>query len=168
MDKTEHPTYLNEYQAERLANLVESKGLMTAPANLKSAILKRSRQMDVQMIAEANHLGRQAELFFYGLKVGAAVVCSIGLILAAPLITRNFAGFNLSGLALSGSDHSSSALFASDFSESDLSGSDFADGQGEAQRIPLHDRLHRSLMEFSERAGAFISEPIDMEVFFND
>lgn len=148
MDKTEHPIYLNEYQAERLAEMVENQGLMTAPANLKSAILKRSRQMDVQMIAEANHLGRQAELFFYGLKVGAAVACSIGLILAAPLITRNFAGFNLSGLALSGSD--------------------FAGGQGEAQRIPLHDRLHRSLMEFSERAGAFISEPIDMEVFFND
>ncbi len=148
MDNTEYPTYLNEYQAERLADLVESKGLMTAPANLKSAILERSRQTDVQMIAGANRLGRQAELLFYGLKVGAAVVCSISLILAAPLIRQTQM------------EHQSE--------RQNRQSSDLQNGRQDEARLPLHDRFHRSLMEFSERAGAFISEPIDMEVFFND
>lgn len=86
MDKQTQPTYINDYQAQQLADLVESRGLMRAPANLKSAILERSRQPDVLLAAKAGRLGRRAELFFYGLKVSAAVACSVGLILAAPPI----------------------------------------------------------------------------------
>ena len=71
-------------EAERFADYLEAQGLMDAPANIKSSILERSRHMDVQIIAGTNHLSKKAELFFYGLKVGFAVACSIAAIGAAP------------------------------------------------------------------------------------
>lgn len=71
-------------EAERFADYLEAQGLMDAPANMKSSILERSRHMDVQIIAGTNQLSKKAELFFYGLKVGFAVACSIAAIGAAP------------------------------------------------------------------------------------
>lgn len=71
-------------EAERFADYLERQGLMDAPANMKSSILERSRHIDVQIIAGTNQLSKKAELFFYGLKVGFAVACSIAAIGAAP------------------------------------------------------------------------------------
>lgn len=71
-------------EAERFADLLEKQGLLTAPANLKSAVLERSRQADIRVIAGSNHLSKKAELFRYSLKVGLTMACSIALLLVTP------------------------------------------------------------------------------------
>lgn len=88
---------MDKDMAELLAEMAESRGLLTAPANLKAEILEKSRQMDVQIAAGAHTnqasllpglqeslLNRRLALLLYGIKIGAAVVCSIGLILWTP------------------------------------------------------------------------------------
>ncbi len=75
---------LNEFYAERLADLVESQGLLEAPANLKSSILARSSQMDVRLMARSNKLSKKLALWYYGLKVTLAAACCVGFILSAP------------------------------------------------------------------------------------
>ncbi len=74
----------SEFYAERLADLVETHGLMTAPANLKSSILARSKQLDVQLIARSNQLSKKLALWYYGFKVVLAGVCCVGVILSVP------------------------------------------------------------------------------------
>ena len=76
--------------AEAFADYLEQQGLTQAPANMKSSILERSRHMDVQLIAGTNQLSKKAELFFYGLKVGFAVACSIAAIIAAPRLSAGY------------------------------------------------------------------------------
>lgn len=114
---------MDKDMAELLAEMAESRGLLTAPANLKAEILEKSRQIDVQIAAGAHTnqaspalcphgntnktppalrlhgnanktsllpglqeslLNRRLALLLYGIKIGAAVVCSIGLILWTP------------------------------------------------------------------------------------
>ena len=70
--------------AEEFADYLEERGLLSAPANLKSSILDRSRQADVRLIAGSNHLSKKTALFSYSLKVGLAAACSIGVIIAMP------------------------------------------------------------------------------------
>ena len=53
----------NCFYADRLADMVETQGLIKAPSNLKASILERSRQMDVQLIAHSNRLSKKLELF---------------------------------------------------------------------------------------------------------
>lgn len=74
----------SSFYADKLADTIEAQGLMNAPANLKSSVLERSKQMDVQLIARSNQLSKKLELFSYGLKVSAAVVCCVGFILITP------------------------------------------------------------------------------------
>ncbi len=81
--------------AQQLADLTEQKGLLKAPANLKSSILEQSRHMDVQMIAKSNLLSRKLELFWYGLKVGAAVVCSVAFIVTVPTSSSSSSGYRI-------------------------------------------------------------------------
>jgi len=74
----------DDSQAEQFADCLEKRGLHTAPANLKSSILERSRQVDIKFAAGANHLSKKAELLCYGLKVGLAAACSIAVIAVMP------------------------------------------------------------------------------------
>ncbi len=71
-------------EAERFADFLEEQGLLTAPANLKSAVLDRSRQADILIIAGSNRLSKRAELIRYSMKIGLAMACSIAFLLAAP------------------------------------------------------------------------------------
>lgn len=75
---------LDSSAAEEYADYLEDKGLLKAPSNLKSSILERSRHLDVQLVAGTNQLSKKTQLFFYGLKVGFAVACSIVAVAAAP------------------------------------------------------------------------------------
>lgn len=74
----------DDSKAEQFADYLEARGLYTAPANLKSSILERSCQMDIQLIAGAGRLSKKAELLRYGLKVSFVAACSIAAIIAMP------------------------------------------------------------------------------------
>lgn len=83
----------SSFYADRLADMIEAQGLINAPANLKSSVLERSKQMDVQLIAKSNRFSKKLELFSYELKVSAAVACCVGFILITP-ISREEAYFS--------------------------------------------------------------------------
>lgn len=74
----------SDFYAERLADLVETQGLLTAPANLKPSVLARTRQLDVQLIARSNRLSKKLTLWYYEVKVTLAVACCVGFIISAP------------------------------------------------------------------------------------
>lgn len=76
-------------EAERFADLLEQQGLFAAPSNLKSSVLERSRQMDIQMIAGSNRFSRKTELIRYSLKVSLAAACSIAIIATVPSSNRD-------------------------------------------------------------------------------
>lgn len=70
-----------------LAGYVEQQELLKAPPRLKSSIMERSRALDVQIVAGSNHLSAKLQMFYYSLKVAAAVVCSLALLVAVPQLT---------------------------------------------------------------------------------
>ncbi len=72
------------WEAERFADFLEEQGLLSAPASLKPAVLERSRQTDIRVIAGTNRLSKNMELMRYSLKVGLAMACSIALLLTVP------------------------------------------------------------------------------------
>ena len=59
---------------EQFADYIENQELITAPAHLKSSIMERSRDLDVQIVAGSNHLSKRLQLFYFSLKVGAAEI----------------------------------------------------------------------------------------------
>lgn len=65
--------------------------LLTAPGDLKSSILERSRKLDVQIIAGSNHLSKRLQFFYFSLKVTTAVLCSLSLLFLAPNLAENSA-----------------------------------------------------------------------------
>ena len=79
----------DDLEAERFADYLEAQGLLRAPANLKASVLEKGCHMDVQLTATANRISRRAELFFYGLKVGFAVACSVTAIAVMPWLHRD-------------------------------------------------------------------------------
>ena len=56
---------------ERFADYIETQELITAPKHLKSDILERSRNLDVQIIAGSNHLSKRLQLFYFSRKPSA-------------------------------------------------------------------------------------------------
>lgn len=80
----------DQAKAEEFAEYLEKRGLLKAPGNLKSSILKRSRQADVRIIAGSNHLSKKTQLFRYSLKVSLAAACSIGVIIAMPRLYSRY------------------------------------------------------------------------------
>lgn len=76
---------------ETLADYVEAHELLKAPAGLKASILEQSRRPDVQFIAGTNQISKRLQLFFFGLKVGAAVLCSLALLAVAPSFSQELA-----------------------------------------------------------------------------
>ncbi len=73
---------------ERFADYIETQELITAPRHLKSDILERSRNLDVQLIAGTNHLSKRLQLFYFSLKVGAAVLCALTMLTILPGLSR--------------------------------------------------------------------------------
>lgn len=135
-----------DFYAEQLADLVEGRGLMTAPVNLKDSIMERSRQLDVQVIAKSNTAARKLELFYYGLKITAAVAVSVCFILIAPsLAERQFPGAGQDTVSYSQDDTLPSSV-----------------------RVPIHERFSSRLKDLSGAAQEFFNESLNMEVFLHD
>lgn len=74
---------LDDY-TEQLIRQVEAEGLIKAPAHMKQEILERSRRLDYQMAVTTRKVSKQMQLFFYSLKVGAAVVTALFLLFMVP------------------------------------------------------------------------------------
>ncbi len=77
----------------RLAEYVEKQELVRAPAHLKAEILSRCRQPSRKSAVPAvsrpvrRPLTKRMELFFYSLRVGAAVACSLMLLAFMPTLS---------------------------------------------------------------------------------
>lgn len=73
--------------ADRLATMMEPHDTTVMPPSyLQEEILERTRQLDVQTAVVVKQTSKRLQLFFYSLRVGAAVLVSI-LILG---VTANF------------------------------------------------------------------------------
>ena len=73
---------------EQIIRQVEAEGLIKAPAHMKQEILERSerisRCIDYQLAVATRKVSGQMQLFFYSLKVGAAVVTALFLLFMVP------------------------------------------------------------------------------------
>ena len=66
---------------ERLLRQVEAEGLIPAPAHMKQEILERSRSLDYQIRVQTRQIPKKLQFLYYSLKVGAAVVMALFLVL---------------------------------------------------------------------------------------
>ena len=73
-----------EAYTEQLIRQTEAEGLIKAPAHMKQEILERSRRVDYQLAITTKRLSKQMQLFFYSLKVGAAVAAALFLLFMVP------------------------------------------------------------------------------------
>ncbi len=71
---------------QQIALHTEEQELLTAPARMKSEILSQISRPDVQIIAKSNRLSKKLELFYFSLRVGTAVLCSLAILSAAPVL----------------------------------------------------------------------------------
>lgn len=83
--RTEHEKIkdLDAY-TEQIIRQVEAEGLIKAPAHMKQEILERSERIDYQLAVTTRKVSGQMQLFFYSLKVGAAVVTALFLLFMVP------------------------------------------------------------------------------------
>lgn len=72
------------YCADLFAEYVEKNTMVSAPRDLKENIMAKSRNLDVRVIAASNQLSKRLQLFYYSLKVGAAVLCVLTLLTVTP------------------------------------------------------------------------------------
>ena len=83
--RTEHEKIRDvDAYTEQLIRQVEAEGLIQAPAHMRQEILERSKRMDYQLVVTTKKVSRQMQLFFYSLKVGAAVVTALFLLFMVP------------------------------------------------------------------------------------
>ena len=69
---------------EQIIRQAEAEGLIKAPAHMKQEILERSERIDYQLAVATRKVSGQMQLFFYSLKVGAAVVTALFLLFMVP------------------------------------------------------------------------------------
>ena len=69
---------------EQIIRQVEAEGLIKSPAHMKQEILERSERIDYQLAVATRKVSGQMQLFFYSLKVGAAVVTALFLLFMVP------------------------------------------------------------------------------------
>lgn len=69
---------------ERLIRQAEAEGLIPAPVHMKQEILERSRSLDYQIRIQTRQIPKKLQFFYYSLKVGAAVVMALFLVLMVP------------------------------------------------------------------------------------
>lgn len=72
---------------QQMALQAEKQELLAAPARMKSEILSQINRPDVQIIAKSNRLSKKLELFYFSLRVGTAVLCSLALLSFAPALS---------------------------------------------------------------------------------
>lgn len=77
-----------EYCRMQFADHIEERELMTAPKNMQAAILQKSRQLDVQVIAGSNQISKKLQLFYYSLKVSFAAAFAMGLLIWNPYLAN--------------------------------------------------------------------------------
>ena len=53
---------------------------------MKSEILSKLNRPEVQIIAKSNRISKKLELFYFSLRVGTAVLCSLALLSFAPAL----------------------------------------------------------------------------------
>lgn len=70
--------------AELFADYMEIQPLLTAPRDLRDSVLRRSHQIDIQVISKTNHASKQLQLFCYSLRVGFAVLGALALLALTP------------------------------------------------------------------------------------
>ncbi len=73
-----------EKAMQNLIQEVEAEELLTAPVHMKQEILERSRRMDRPLTNQVRQTSKNLQLFFYSLKVGAAVAAALVLLFAVP------------------------------------------------------------------------------------
>lgn len=76
------------YCQNQLADYVEQFELIDAPKNLKASILERSKRPEIQFIAGTNHISKRLQFFYYTLKVSAAVLCVLTMLIVAPDVSK--------------------------------------------------------------------------------
>ena len=69
-----------QFCREQIALQAEKQELLTAPARMKSEILSKLNRPEVQIIAKSNRISKKLELFYFSLRVGTAVLCSLALL----------------------------------------------------------------------------------------
>ena len=69
---------------EQLIRQAEDEGLIPAPAHMKQEILYRSRSMEYQLLEQTRQIPKKLQFLYYSLKVGAAVVMALFLVMMAP------------------------------------------------------------------------------------
>ena len=74
----------SDWLAEDFADHIQEDFLISAPPDLKSSVIRRCAQPDVQLAAGARSLSRRTRLLLYSLKVGAAVAASVLLLALLP------------------------------------------------------------------------------------
>ena len=69
---------------EKLIWQTESAGLVPAPGHMTQEILGRSRGLDYQIRVQTRQIPKKLQFFYYSLKVGAAVVMALFLVMMVP------------------------------------------------------------------------------------
>lgn len=75
-----------QFCREQIALQTEKQELLAAPARMKSEILSKLNLPEVQIIAKSNRISKKLELFYFSLRVGTAVLCSLALLSFAPAL----------------------------------------------------------------------------------
>lgn len=75
-----------QFCREQIALQAEHQELLAAPARMKSEILSNLNRPEVQIIAKSNRISKKLELFYFSLRVGTAVLCSLVLLSFAPAL----------------------------------------------------------------------------------
>lgn len=76
---------------EQFADYIEKMEMIKAPRHLKSSTLERSRDLDIQIVAGSNQLSKRLQLFYFSLKVGAAVLCALTMLTILPGLSGEIA-----------------------------------------------------------------------------
>lgn len=78
---------------EQLAEYIGERELVSAPRDFKNSVMEQSRRLDVKLIAGTNHVSKRLQLFYFTLKVGAAVLCVLTMLTVAPELSRQLEGY---------------------------------------------------------------------------
>ena len=73
-----------EAYTEQLIRQVEAEGLLPAPVHMKQEILERSQSLDYQIRVQTRQIPKKLQFLYYSLKVGAAVVMALFLVMMVP------------------------------------------------------------------------------------
>ena len=75
----------NDAQLMEFVKSIEENEMIKAPAYMKQEILKKSNNLTVSIEAHKNKTSKNLQLFFYGLKVSAALAMELTLLMVINL-----------------------------------------------------------------------------------